>query len=156
MTDSDRGARAGEDLRQIARSRAAAASVTRRPAWIDAGMSVALGLTVGLGLTGHIVAALVVLALGTLGVLWAQRVFVRRRGQVLDQRAIGARMWRFALVYPVLAVLGMVDVPSGWQPWFALGAAALVAGVSYAWLRWDDRYQAGRLARGDFGRYDLL
>ena len=32
----------------------------------------------------------------------------------------------------------------------------LVAGVSFAWLRWDDRYQAGRLARGDFGRYDLL
>lgn len=153
---TDPGARAGDGLRQIARSRAVTAAATRRPVWIDAGMALVLGVTVALGLAGRTVAAVVVLVVGSVGVLWAQRVFVRRRGQVLDQRAIGARMWRFLLVYPLLVVLTMVEVPSGWQPWFALGAGLVVAVAGYAWLRWDDRYQADRLARGDYDRYDLV
>ena len=43
-----------------------------------------------------------------------------------------------------------------WQPWFSIGAGVLVAGTGLAYLRLEQRYQARRLASGDYGRYDLL
>ena len=51
-------------LAQISASRTAAAQATRRPAWIDVGMSTTAGATVALGTAGHRVAAITVLVPG--------------------------------------------------------------------------------------------
>ncbi len=78
-------------LEQITASRTAAAEATQRPAWIDVGMSATAGATVTLGTAGYWAAAIVVLVVGSLVVALATHRQARGRGQVLDQRAIGAR-----------------------------------------------------------------
>lgn len=143
-------------LEQITASRTAAAQATRRPAWIDVGMSVTAGATFALGTAGYWVAAIVVLVVGSLVFAVALHRQARGRGQVLDQRAIGARAVRFALLYAVLFVLGQVEAPAHWQPWYSLGVGLIAAVGGYAWLRWEDRYRVRRLAAGDYGRHDLL
>lgn len=147
-------AQAGLD--NAAESRAAAVRYTRRPAGIDLALAGTSGAGVALVLAGHWIVAMVVLALGCTAVVVVQRKLSRRRGQVLDQRALGARAWRFALVYLVLFVLTTIRPPSDWEPWFAIGAGLVTVAGGFAWLRWDDRYQGRRLARGDYDRYDLL
>lgn len=143
-------------LEQITASRTAAAEATRRPAWIDVGMSATAGATIALGTAGYWVPAIVVLVVGSLGYALAMYRQSRGRGQVLDQRAIGARAVRFALLYAVLFVMGQVEAPADWQPWTSLGMGLIAAVGGYAWLRWEDRYRVRRLAAGDYGRYDLL
>ena len=143
-------------LEQITASRTAAATATRRPAWIDLGMSTTAGATVALGTAGHWVAAIAVLVVGSLVFAVALYRQARGRGQVLDQRAIGARTLRFALLYAVLFVLGQVEAPPDWQPWYSLGVGLIAAVGGYAWLRWEDRYRVRRLTAGDYDRYDLL
>lgn len=149
-------AEARASLEQVAESRRAAVRATRRPVWMDLGLALVIGAGIALGLAGQGVAAIVVLAIGCTAVVLVQRLLVRRQGQVFDQRALGARMWRFALLYLVLFLLTMVRPPAGWQPWFAIGIGAVAAVGSFAWLRWEDRYQGRRLASGDYDRYDLL
>ena len=143
-------------LAQITSPRTAAAQATRRPAWIDLGMSTTAGATVALGTAGHWVAAIAVLVVGSLVFAVALHRQARGRGQVLDQRALGARTLRFALLYAVLFVLGQVEAPPDWQPWYSLGVGLIAAVGGYAWLRWEDRCRVGRLAAGDYDRYDLL
>lgn len=147
-------ARAGLD--RVADSRRAAVRATRRPAWIDGCLALVVGAGMSLGLAGQTVAAVLVFALGCVGVVVALRRVVRRQGQVFDQRAVGARLWRFALLYGVLFLLTTAQPPASWQPWSAIGIGAAGAAGSFAWLRWEDRYQGRRLASGDYDRYDLL
>lgn len=143
-------------LDQVDESRRAAVKAGRRPIGVDLAMAAVIGIGVGLGLAGQGAAALAILLAGGAAVALAQRRLTRRRGQVFDQRAIGARMWRFALLYLVLFLLTMIEPPTTWQPWFAIGIG-MVAGVgAFAWLRWEDHYQSRRLASGDYDRYDLL
>ncbi|MBB1511465.1 hypothetical protein H5399_02405 [Tessaracoccus sp. MC1627] len=143
-------------LEQIIASRTAAAQATRRPAWIDAGISTAAGATIALGTAGYWVAAIVVLVVGSLVFAVVLHRQARGRGQVLDQRAIGARTLRFALLYAVLFVLGQIEAPPNWQPWYSLGAGLIAAMAGYAWLRFEDRYRVRRLTAGDYDRYDLI
>ena len=143
-------------LEQITSSRKAAAEATRRPAWIDIGMSFAAGATIALGTAGYWVAAIVVLVVGSLAFATAMHRLARGRGQVLDQRAIGARAVRFGLLYTVLFVLGQIDAPADWQPAYSLGLGLIATVGGFAWLRWEDSYRVRRLAAGDYGRYDLL
>lgn len=156
--DSHQGATPDEaqaSLEQISASRQAAAQATRRPVWIDLGMAITLGVALVLGPGGYPVAAIAVLVVGSLVFTLAQRRLTRSHGQVLDQRAIGARMLRFAILYGVLFVLLQFGA-SDWQPWYSitLGVTAAVGG--FAWLRWEDRYRIKRLGAGDYHRYDLL
>ncbi len=157
---TDRGvpdqAEARASLDQVAQSRRSAVRATRRPLWLDAALAAVLGVVVALGLVRQVVAAVVVLVIGCAVVLVAQRRVGRRKGQVVDQRAMGARTWRFAALYAVLFLLTMVEPPASWQPWFAIGGGVVAAVGGFAWLRWEDRYQARRLTAGDYGRYDLL
>ena len=143
-------------LDQITESRHAAAIATRRPVWIDAALATTVGATLGLGTAGHLAVAAVVLVVGALLVTVTQRRHARGRGQLLDQRAIGARALRFALLYAVLFVLVQFTPSEAWQPWYSLGVGLLTAVGGFAWLRWEDRYRIRRLTAGDFGRYDLL
>lgn len=143
-------------LDQVAESRRAAVKAGRRPLGIDLAMAAVVGTGVGLGLAGQGIAALVILLAGIAGVVLAQRRLTRRRGQVFDQRALGARMWRFALLYLVLFLLTMIEPPTNWQPWFAIGIGIVAGAGAFAWLRWEDHYQNRRLANGDYDRYDLL
>ena len=98
----------------------------------------------------------VVAGIGSLAFALAHRAHTRRRGQILDERAIGARALRFFPLYLVLFVLLQVDPPESWQPWFALAVGVATAVGGFSWLRAEDRYQARRLAAGDYGRFDLL
>ena len=123
-------------LEQITASRTAAAQATRRPAWIDLGMSATAGATVALGTAGHRVAAITVLVVGSLVFAVALHLQARGRKQVLD--------------------LGQVEAPPDWQPWYSLGVGLIAAVGGYAWLRWEDRYRVRRLTAGDYDRYDLL
>lgn len=143
-------------LDEAEESRRAAVSATTRPAGIDLGLAVMSGAGIALGLLGQWLAALIILALGCTAVAILQRRILRRRGQILDQRSLGARGWRFALVYLVLFLLTMIEPPTDWQPWFAIGAGLVAATGGFAWLRWDAHYQNRRLANGDYDRYDLL
>jgi len=149
-------AQARASLDEAAESRRAAVRATSRPAGIDLGLAVVSGAGITLGLLGQWPAALIVVAVGCAAVAILQRRIVRRRGQILDQRSLGARGWRFALVYLVLFLLTMIEPPIAWQPWFAIGVGLVAAGGGFAWMRWDARYQNRRLASGDYDRYDLL
>lgn len=144
------------DLEQITESRRAAAEATRRPRWVDAGLSTIVGMTIGLGTAGHLAAGWVVLGAGAVAFTVVQQRRSRGRGRVSDQRALGARALRFALLYAVLFVLGQIRPPDTWQPWYSLGSAMLAAAGVFALLRWEERYQVRRLTAGDYGRYDLL
>lgn len=143
-------------LDQVAESRRAAVKASKRPIGIDLGIAAVVGTSVGLGLAGQGIAALAILLAGCAGVVLVQRRLTRRRGQVFDQRALGARMWRFALLYLVLFLLTMIEPPTNWQPWFAIGIGIVAGAGAFVWLRWEDHYQNRRLANGDYDRYDLL
>lgn len=149
-------AEASAALEQIADSRRASAQATRRLWWTDLGLAVTAGAAVTLALLGQWLPAVVVWLGGAVGFALVQRRLARRRGQVVDQRALGSRAWRFALVYGVLFVLTQFQPPVAWLPWYAVGAGVVTGVAGFAWLRWEDRYQAARLAAGDFDRYDLL
>ena len=153
LPDPD-GARAA--LEEAAEARRSAVDSTRRPAWIDAVLALTMAVTMPLALLGQWVVAVVVLVVGaTVGVL-ADRKFTRRRGRILDARAMGARTLPYVLWYGALVVLTQFRPPAAWQPWYALGVG-LFAGVSaFTWMRWEERYQARRIAAGDYDRYDLL
>ena len=140
-------------LDQVEESRRAAVNAGRRPLGIDLGMAAVVGTGVGLGLAGQGIAALIVLLAGSTAVVLAQRKLTRRRGQVFDQRALGARMWRFAGLYLVLFLLTMIEPPSNWQPWFAIGGTALiVATAAVTVLRAvRDRVHPARLHAGRIG-----
>lgn len=148
--------RARASLNAAENSRRAAVTATSRPAGVDLGFAVVSGAGIALAHLGHWPAALFVIAVGGAGVAIIQQRTTRRHGQVLDQRSVGARVWRFAIIYLVLFLLSMNDPPTAWQPWFAVGVGLLAAVGGFAWLRWDARYQGRRLASGDYDRYDLL
>lgn len=143
-------------LDQVNESRRAAVKAGRRPIGIDVGMAAVVATGVGLGLAGQAIAGLVLLLAGSAAVVFVQRRLTRRRGQVLDQRALGARMWRFALLYLVLFLFTMIEPPTNWRPWFSTGVGIMAGAGAFAWLRWEDHYQNRRLANGDYDRYDLL
>lgn len=143
-------------LNRADESRRAAVSATSRPAVLDLGLALVSGAGVALTQLGQWPAALIIVALGCTTIAIVQRRIVRRRGQILDQKSLVARGWRFALMYLVLFVLIMIEPPTDWQPWFAIGVGLVAASGGFAWLRWDARYQGRRLASGDYDRYDLL
>lgn len=141
-------------LAQAAESRHAIAHATKRSFWLDLGRAASVGGFVTLTLSGHGIAGVVVLLVGTAAVSIAQAMLVRRRGAILDSGAIGSRAWRFALLYLVVVLLVMIEPPAGWLPWFAVGVGTLAGVGGFAWLRWEAHYQTHRLARGDYDRQD--
>ncbi len=143
-------------LKEADESRQAAVKAAGRPAGIDLGLAVVSGTGITLGLLGQWIAALLIVVVGCTAIAVLQRRIVRRRGQVIDQKALGARAWRFALIYAALLLLTMIEPPESWQPWFAIGIGLIAAAGGFAWLRWDAHYQNRRLANGDYDRYDLL
>lgn len=143
-------------LEEAAEARRSAVRSTRRPVWIDVVLALTMAVTMPLALLGQWVVAVVVFVVGaTVGVL-ADRKFTRRRGRILDARAMGARMLPYALVYGAIFILTQFRAPAAWQPWYALGVGLFAAIGAFAWMRWEERYQARRIAAGDYHRYDLL
>ncbi|WOQ16909.1 hypothetical protein [Raineyella sp. W15-4] len=153
LPDPD-GARAA--LEEAAEARRSAVDSTRRPAWIDAVLALTMAVTIPLALLGPWVGALVVLVVGSAITLLAERRFTRRRGRILDARALGARTLPYALVYLAIVVLMQFPAPAAWQPWYALGVGLFAAIAVFVGMRWEERYQARRIAAGDYHRYDLL
>lgn len=156
-TDSARDAAdARAALEQIAETRRASARATRRPWWTDLGLAVAISAAVTLALLEQWLPAILLWVVGAVGFTIIQRRLARRRGQVVDQRTLGARAWRFALLYAGQVVLLQFRPPAAWLLGYAVAAGMVTLASGFWWLRWEDRYQARRLAAGDFDRYDLL
>lgn len=102
------------------------------------------GLVVGASLFG----------MGIVGFIVIDRRLRRRRGGLL--KVNGRSILAYIAVYTTVFVLGQSRPPATWQPWFALAAGVLIAGVTYIYLRWDDADTAKRLASGDFDSGDLM
>lgn len=146
-------------LDDIAASRSAAVNATRRPAWLDgvlaAGTGAALGI-IKIGGWGAIAGGIVVLlVVGVVHVVLDRRL-VRHRGRILDERSIGAQAATFLPMYFVVFATTLFQPDGDWQPWYSIGVGLVVALAGYVYLRVIDRYQARRLAAGDYHRHDLL
>lgn len=143
----------------IEHARSAAVTVARRPAAVDLFLACPVGLAAGFAVmrtAPAFVAAIVVLIVGSAGFWVAQRHWTRRRGRILDERAIGAHAIRYVPFYTVLFLVSQIPAPRDWQPWFSIIGGLAVTVLAFAYLRLDERYQVKRLAAGDFGRHDLV
>ncbi len=149
------GARA--ELSAVDSARRAAVDGTRRPTWLLAAFAVVLGTAFGFALLrtplGWVVGA-VLFVVSIVGFLVVDSRLKRRRGRLLNLG--GAGVLRFFVVYGVMFVIGQIDVPHAWQPWFAIAAGMLLALLFYIYLRWDDADTARRLATGNFDAADLM
>ena len=146
-------------LSDAAAARGAIIGITGRPAWKDALLSVPTGVACGVAAgrsTMELAAAAVILTLTMAAMIVVEVRSVRRRGRILDERALGAHAARYAVFYLPLSILGLVRAPDDWWPWYAIAVGVLVAGLGFAYLRLDERYQARRLATGDYGRHDIV
>ena len=142
----------------IERARSAAVTVAQRPAAVDLCLACPVGLTAGLAVlrtSPALIAAIVVLIVWSAGYWVAQRHWTRRRGRILDERTLGHAI-RYVPFYMALFLIGQIPAPRDWQPWFSIVAGLAVTVLAFAYLRLDERYQAKRLAAGDFGRHDLV
>lgn len=140
-------ARAG--LANISAARHAAAMATRRPAWVDLGLAATIGLAIGLGAAGLMLACLAVTLLGSLAFTSAQRRLARSHGQLFDRSAVGARSLRLLVLLAGVAALILLG-PDEWQPWYSFAVGACAAAGAFGWLRWEDRYRVQRLAAGNY------
>lgn len=159
MGEGPNAEEAGVSLAEAERARRAAVETTRRPAGLDGLYALALGVAVGLAITRAtplVLAAGIVLVAASALYWLIERRDGRRRGRILDERAVGAYALRYMPVYFVVFVLFQIHADPARQPWFSAGVALLVAGAGFAYLRLDDRYQAHRLASGDYRRGDLV
>ena len=149
VTSGD-GARA--ELDSLNAARAAGVEASMRPAWVDAIGSLFLGLAIWLASMQTLVGAVVAVVLLVGGALLNIR-FTRRRGTLTDDRAVGATILAYAPLGVAVGVAGTVARDA--SGWVAALAALAVAVMCFVYLRGVERYQVKRLARGDYGPYDL-
>ncbi len=149
---------AAADLGAIDEARSAALKIARRPTWLNLTLPVIVGAAFGCGVLGGVLGWAVFWVLvgvfGVLAIVDARRV--RQRGRIIDGRSMG---WQFLWIFSfsiVLALLGSVTLPAQQQPWFALAAGGIVAGLTFGFLRWDEAVMSKRLATGDFDPYTLF
>ena len=127
--------------------------------WLDGSYATAAGIALGVAAFGGwpaIATGMGFLLAVTVAFAVLDRIFVRRRGKILDERAVGAHAARFFPMYFVVFAAGVFNPGPEWQPWYSIGVGIVVAVAGFAYLRLDDRYQTRRLAAGDYERYDLL
>jgi len=105
---------------------------------------------------GEMIAAAVLFTLVVAGLILVQARSTRRRGRIFDERSVGASAKRYAVFYVPFAISSLVRPPDEWWPWYSIGVGLLIAGLGFAYLRLDERYQTRRLAQGDYGRHDLV
>jgi hypothetical protein len=142
----------------IERARSAAVTVARRPAAVDLCVACTLGLTVGLAVlrtAPAVIAAVVVLIVGSAGYWVAERHWTRRRGRILDERTLSHAI-RYLPFYAALLLIGQIPAPGDWQPWFSIVGGLAATVLAFGYLRLDERYQVKRLGAGDFSRHDLV
>lgn len=127
----------------------------RRPLWAAAGVPAGVGLTTALFCLQQYLAAAIVIVV-TAAALWVADSGLKRErgGTVSDGAAVNHRMLATAIWFvPLAAVALLLDrYVRTW--WMALAVGALL-GLCY-WLstRWEDAYQAKRLAAGDYRSWD--
>lgn len=159
MTGESRSGEAADHLSEAMAARAAIVDVTARPAWMDALPATAIGIACGLAARRspvELVAAVGVLTVTVVVAVVSGRRWVRRRGRILDERSLGAHVAYYAAFYLPLSILTIVRAPDDWWPWYSVAVGVLVACLGFAYLRLEERYQVRRLARGDYGRHDLV
>lgn len=118
-------------LDQIAMSRRATVTVTRRPVWLDSmfagGVGIASGVAVSGGWSMIGVGMLILVAVGGVFTVLDRRFSGRRRGKILDQRALGAHAARFIPMYTIVFVASQFRPGDDWQPWSSIGVGLVVA-----------------------------
>ncbi|RMB61307.1 hypothetical protein [Tessaracoccus antarcticus] len=146
-----------EELRAIESARQAAVDSTPRPEWLNVLFALTVGVAFGFAVlrtpTGWTVGA-VVFVVGLVGFLVIDTHLKRRTGGLLN--VSGRNALRFFLMYAIIFVLGQIQPPISWQPWFAIAAGLSVAIAGYIYLRWDAADTAKKLATGDFESSDLM
>lgn len=151
--------RARDDLSSVEHARQVAVERTRRPAWLLAAFAIAVGVAFGFAMLrspwGWTV-GLVLFVLTIVLFLVVDSRLRRRRGRLLDTGFRAGNALRFLAVYAAIFILGMIQPPPDWQPWFAIASGAVVAVLGYTYLRRDDAATAKRLATGDFDPGDLM
>ncbi|MFT4109316.1 hypothetical protein [Propionicimonas sp.] len=144
---------ATESLETIAESRAAMARTGRRPAWVDAGLAVAMGLFVPLTLVGGEAVGVAPVGVLIAGIAWfvlGERFYATRHGQLMDARARGARLGHLLPLALGALLVALFPPPQSWQPWYAVLVAVAFGAGCFAWLRWSVGYHVRRLAAGDY------
>lgn len=147
-------------LDAVAQSRDKAVKVKARPVWLDASFCVGVGIVMVVGNTGPKLPS-VPIALGCLTLIaivyaLASRRWVRRKGRIVDERSVGKNMLMFLMAYAPIVLSGMFRPDEGWPLPVSIGVAVFIAIGGFAYLRLDERYQARRLAAGDYDPYDLV
>ena len=158
MVNQPSPSEARAQMDDVERARNAAVTVARRPAEVDLCLACTLGLVVGLAVlrtAPAVIAAVVVLIIGSVGYWVAERHWTRRRGRILDERTLGHAI-RYVPFYAALFLIGQIPVPGDWQPWFSIVGGLAATVLAFAYIRLDERYQVKRLAAGDFNRHDLV
>ena len=148
---------AERELAAIESAQQSAVDSTRRPEWVNALFALTVGVAFGCAMLrtpASWITAVIIFILGMTGFLIIDARLKRRRGRLLNLD--GRSALRFFLVYGIIFVIGQVQPPDAWQPLFAVAAGAVVTGVSYLYLHWDDDATARKLASGDFDRSDLM
>jgi hypothetical protein len=146
-------------LSDAVKASGAVVEATQRPAWIDAVMASVVGIACGLAVRhspGELIAAAVILTLMVSAVIVVEMRSVRRRGRILDERSLGAHALYYAAFYLPLTILSALRAPDDWWPWYSIGVGLIIACLGFAYLRLGERYQSRRLAKGDYGRHDLV
>lgn len=146
------------DLARVAAARVAVVTATRRPAWLDAIIAVGIGGLAGLFTTRTawgMGAGAALFVLGVAAVLWLGRPYVRRRGRVVDGRAIGTQSVVNAITIGLFSAATAL-APRPGEAWYSIVTGLGLTLVTFVLIRWEDGYQARRLAAGDYHRYDLL
>lgn len=146
-------------LEQIAAARNAAAEAARRPAWFDAVFAAVTGFGAGFATLGgapRVAVGFAIIVIGGALMAVVEHRTRRRRGRILDERAMRTQPLRFFIPWLVVFGLIMIRPSADWQPWYAIAAGVLVALAGFVYLRWGERYQTRRLAAGDYDRYDLI
>ena len=159
MTGEFRSGEAADHLSEAMAARAAIVDVTARPAWMDALLATAMGIAGGLAARrspAELIDAAVVLTVTLVVAVVIGRRWIRRRGTILDERSLGAHAAYYAAFYLPLSIVAIVPAPDNWWPWYSVAVGVLIACLGFAYLRLEERYQVRRLARGDYGRHDLV
>ena len=158
MVNQPSPSEAQSQMDDIERARSAAVTVARRPAAVDLCLACTVGLVVGLAVlrtAPAVIAAIVVLIVGSAGYWVAQRHWTRRRGRILDERTLSHAILHVPF-YAALFLIGQIPAPGDWQPWFSIVGGLAATMLAFGYIRLDERYQIKRLAAGDFGRHDLV
>lgn len=143
-----------EELALVDEARSRTARATTAPLWADATCAVMVGVAWVLVIMWRPLTLMIAALLLAGALVLAQRT-TRRRGRVLDGRAVRAHMGHYAVfLAPVVVGGNLLRQTTSLALLVAFGV--VVSGFVLAYLRIESRYEAKRLAAGGYEPWDLV